>query len=164
MPQVPTPGDSPGLSKWIIGCLVVARFAGAVPVIGIVYVGIVTPPIEVLSGAQLPQRFASTIRDLGLLESDEQIIYFYSDAIIDITEGFYLLTDRKVVVYSTLYDEPAILVPFSDISKLDVEFDESFLTDSMIWITRENDSTVSFPVSSEKGGDKQFYEALEARE
>lgn len=163
MPQVPKPGDSHGLSKWIIGCVVIACFIGAIPIIGFTYIGVMGPPIEVIAGAQVPQRFTGTIRDLGLLEADEEIVYFYSDALVDITAGFYLLTDRKVVVYSTLYEEPAILVPFGDISKLDVEFDDSFLTDSMIWITRKNDSTVSFPVSSEQGGDRQFYEALEAR-
>ena len=82
---------------------------------------------------------------------------------MDITDGFYLLTDRKVVVYSTTYFEPAILIPFDDIQELSIEYDESFFTDSVVWITRADGSTVSFPVSSEGGGDKRFYKALVER-
>lgn len=128
------------------------------------YVGVAGPEIEVLAGPQVQARFMDTIRATGVLESDEEIIFFYSDAVLDITTGFYLLTDRKVVVYSTAYSEPALLVPFGDIQELDIEYDEGFFTDSVVWVTRTDGSTVSFPLSSEGGGDRRFYEALAERQ
>ena len=79
------------------------------------YVGTVGPDTKVLSGRQVPARFLAQIRELDLLEPNEQIQYFYSDALVNIEDGFYLLTDRKVVVYSRTYEEPAVLVPFCEI-------------------------------------------------
>lgn len=118
------------------------------------------PDTKVLPGRQVPARFVSQIRSLGVLEADEQIEYFYSDALFDIEDGFYLLTDRKVVVYSCDYEVPAVIVPLSEIADLSVTYDNSFFTDSLIRIISSDETAVTFPVSSEGGGDKTFYMAL----
>lgn len=146
----------------IAGAVGFALLTGAFLVF-IFYIGTAGVPVEVLAGAQLPTDYLETIRETGVLDDDEDVVFFYSDALMDIRDGFYLLTDRKVVVYSATYSDPAIPVPFDDIRDLEVEFDDSFLADSTVWITRSDGSTVSFPLSSERGGDKRFYEALEVR-
>ncbi|MCH7910987.1 MAG: hypothetical protein IIB38_15405 [Candidatus Hydrogenedentes bacterium] len=152
-----------GVIKFVIVASIGIVFLMSALIAFVFYVGVAGPEIEVLAGTQVPTRYVDTIRNLGVLDRDEEIIFFYSDALVDITDGFYLLTDRKVVVYSTTYSEPAILIPFDDIQELNIEYDESFFTDSAIWITRTDGSAVSFPVSSEAGGDKRFYEALVER-
>ena len=143
--------------------------AGALAVLAVVVVGVVAllvyiaeagPGTSIITGAQIPERFLSQIRNLGVLEEGERIRYFYSDAAIDIEDGFYLLTDRKVVVYSSAYEVPAILIPFSQIGNVEVEFNESFWADGEITLTLEDGTVVSFPISSDGGKDKKFYEAL----
>ena len=135
----------------------------AVLIMGLlVYAVLVGPDIEVVPGAQVPQRFLSKIRALDLLEPGERVRFFYSDAFINIEEGFYLFTDRKVVVYKKEYEQPAVVVPFSEIKNMDIEFSGSTWEDSHVYLTLADDSVVSFPVSSEGGGDKRFYESLKA--
>lgn len=152
-----------GVIKFVIVSGVACMFLMGAFVSFVFYVGAAGPEIEVLAGAQVQARFMDTIRGTGVLASDEEVIFFYSDAILDITDGFYLLTNQKVVVYSTAYSKPALLVPFDEIEELSIEYDEGFFTDSVIWITCTDGTTVSFPVSSEGGGDRRFFEALAER-
>ena len=144
---------------WILGG--VFAFL-AVALVGLlVYAFIVGPDIEVVPGAQVPQKFLSKIRALDLLEPGEQVRFFYSDAFINIIEeGFYLFTDRKVVVYKREYEQPALVLPFAEIKGMDIEFSRSTWEDSQVYLKLADDGVVSFPVSSEGGGDKRFYEAL----
>jgi hypothetical protein len=79
---------------------------------------------------------------------------------MDIEEGFYLLTDRKVVVYSRRFEEPAILVPFDEIVEVEGDWSDDWLTDSQITLLLKDDTYVTFPASMEGGGDKRMYEAL----
>ena len=140
---------------WILGGSV--TFV-AVALIGLLaYAFIVGPDIEVVPGAQVPQRFLSKIRALDLLEPGERVRFFYSDAFINIEEGFYLFTDRKVIVYKKEYEQPAVVVPFSEIKDIDINFAESTWEDSQVYLTLADESVVSFPVSSEAGGEKRFY-------
>lgn len=127
------------------------------------YVGMVGPDTKVLPGRQLPARFLAQIRELNVLEPDEQIQFFYSDALINIEEGFYLVTDRKLVVYSRAFDEPAILVPFSDIEEIEGDFSDSWFVDSAVTVTLTDGTYVSFPASAEAGGDRMMYEALKKK-
>ncbi len=159
-------GASPaggGRSKkwlWILGGSVAA--AGALVIAGLMYIGLMGPGTKVIPGAQVPGRFVSQVRDLGLLDPSEQIRFFYSDALVDIEEGFYLFTDRKVVVYKREYEEPAMVIPFSSIREMDAEWTDSTWIDSQIALTLDDDSVVWFPVSSEDGGDREFFRALRA--
>ncbi|MCG8405611.1 MAG: hypothetical protein MI923_10480 [Phycisphaerales bacterium] len=125
------------------------------------YIGMKGPDTKVVPGRQLPARFVSEIQGLNLLEQREQIEFFYSDALMDIKDGFYLLTDRKVIIYSQYYyGDPAWVIPFSEIADLSVNYDDSFWADSLISITLTDETVATFPVSSEAGGDKRFYNAL----
>ena len=157
--------EGSGMSKGVKVFLSIVGGGAAVLIVGVlsllVYIGAVGPKTFIISGQQMDKRFSSTIQDLGVLEEGEQIVFFYSDALIDIENGFYLLTDRKVLVYSAEWVEPAIPVAFSDIEDLDVVYDDSFFVDSQIMITLKNGDYVTFPVSSENGGDKKFFDALE---
>ncbi|MEE9295652.1 MAG: hypothetical protein V3W34_11915 [Phycisphaerae bacterium] len=138
----------------VLGAVTLAIFATCI------YIGVQGPDTKVLSGRQLPARFMAQIRALNLLEPEEQIHYFYSDALLNIEEGMYLLTDRKVVIYSRSYDDPALIIPFSEIVDVEVTFSESWLEDSVIGLSLVDDTYASFPVSREGGGDKRVYEAL----
>ena len=161
MPKEEDMGISKGIKSffWIAGGGVVALVVIVLSVL--VYIGTVGPDTFIVSGQQMNERFVTTIQDLEVLEEGEQILFFYSDALLDIEEGFYLLTDRKVLVYSAEWVEPAIPVRFDEIEDLDVVYDESFFVDSRIMITLKNGDYVTFPVSSEQGGDKKFFAALE---
>ena len=145
---------------WVLTALLLI-FVG-LPLGIIIYAGVVGPETMVVSGRQISARYVERISELGLLERGEKIHYFYSDALFDIEDGMYFLTDRKVVLYCADWHEPRIALPFSKIADMELVADESFLTDSTIVLTLDDKTDVTFPVSSEGGGDRRFFEALKA--
>ena len=146
--------------KWLVVCGLVFGLLTFGLFATCIYVALTSPDTKVLPGRQVPARFVSQIRKLDLLEAGEQIKYFYSDGLLNIEEGFYMLTNRKVVIYSRSYDKLAILVPFADIADLDADFSDSWVVDSVIFLRLTDGTDVSFPVSVEAGGDRKMYEAL----
>jgi hypothetical protein len=141
----------------VIGTLLMIAVCG-----GLIWFGANSPPTHVLAGSNLRAEYEQTINDLGLLEPGETIQYFYSDALMDIEEGMYFFTDRKLVIYSTLIDpdHPADAVPLHAIVNLELQRDESFMFDSTI-LFETDDFVYEFPVSSERNGDRRFFSALQ---
>jgi len=81
-----------------------------------------------------------------------------------IKEGFYYVSDRKVVIYNDDgRSEPLIVVPFDEIETVTLERDESFLIDSEITLELKNGDWVYFPVSSERNRDKKFADEIKKR-
>ena len=132
-------------------------------VVALAVVGAVMPDTAVCTGPQIPKRFVTTIRSLDLLEEGEAIRYFYSDAVFDIEAGLYFVTDQKLVLYSSGWEEPEIIIPLNEITSLHAVYDDSFLGDSMIYVTTHAGMEVSFPLSSYKGGDRRFVEAIKQK-
>ena len=132
------------------------------PVGFVFYVGVVGPDTKAVPGRQVPARYLERISQLRLLDRGEKIRYFYSDAFLDIENGMYFFTDRKVVLYCTDWQDPRIIVPFSKVVNIEAEFNDSFMEDSLIILTLDDQSAVTFPVSSEAGGDRRLFKALKA--
>lgn len=103
------------------------------------------------------------MRSLGLLEEDEKIVYFYTDAFIDIKEGLYFVSDRHLVLYSKQWEEPRTIIKFEDIVGIDVDYDKSFFEDSYVTVETAAGFELVFPVSSEKGRDKKFVGYIESK-
>jgi hypothetical protein len=127
----------------------------------LVHVGSVGPDTKVYTGNEVPARFTDTLRELALLEPGEQIRYFYSDALKDIRDGCYFVSDRKVAVYKRDAATPATLVKFDQIADAQLAASGSTWTDGSITLTLNDGQTVGFPVSSEQGRDKQFLKAIQ---
>lgn len=142
----------------ILGYILVSLFA--ILLIGVFTIGVIAPETSVYLGHQVPKKYKKEIQSLELLDSDETIKYFYTDGFLDIKDGLYFVTDKNLVVYCQVWDEPATIISFDEITKLDVEYDNSFVNDSYINIETIDGLEISFPVSSEKKRDKLFYEYL----
>ena len=135
----------------------------AIIIIALIASGLIGPDTAVYTGHQIPKRFMTTIRSLNLLEEDEQIRYFYSDALYDTKTGFYFVTDRNLILYSISWEEPETVIPFDQIESLDVQYDDSFWEDSYVFVTTSSGMEISFPVSSDKGLDKKFVKAIQEK-
>jgi hypothetical protein len=141
---------------------------GCVSIIGLIFIAFVTilfsgPDTAVYPGRQIPKKYMKTIRSLNLLQEDEQIRYFYSDALFDIKTGLYFVTDRNLIAYSSSWEEPETIIPFDQIVSLVVQYDDSFWDDSYVMVTTLSEMEISFPVSSENGLDKKFVEAIQEK-
>jgi hypothetical protein len=162
VPPPPAPPRKKGLPGWAwaligVGALVLLSCGGLLAFL--VHVGTVGPETKVYAGNEVPARFADTLRELNLLEPGEQIRYFYSDALKDIRDGCYFVSDRKV--YKRDSATPATLVKFDQIADVQLAASDSTWTDGSITLTLRDGQTVGFPVSSEQGRDKLFLKAIQ---
>lgn len=119
-----------------------------------------SPDTYVYLGNQMPKTYIEEIRNLNLLENNEKIKYFYSDGFYDIKEGFYFVTDQKLVAYNESWEEPETIIFFNEIISLDIEYNDSFYEDSFIMLETTDGMELDFPVSSERKRDKDFYNYL----
>lgn len=129
-------------------------------VIGLLFTGCNTPETWVYLGGEVPKKYMEEVMSLGLLEKDEEMEYFYSDGLFDIKEGFYFVTDQKLVAYSEAWEEPKTVIPYGEIRKLDFEHNSSLFKDSYILVETKDDMFLEFPVSSEKKRDRAFFNFL----
>jgi len=150
---------------WIllgVGAFTVLLCGGAV--LALVYAVARGPETSVYTGNQVPRRYVEAIREVGALNDGETILYFYSDALADVRDGFYFVSDEKVAVYSqTAAGSPLTAVPFDQIADLQLFRNESFFEDSQITLELKDGTPVSFPVSSEYDKDQEFFDAIAQR-
>lgn len=118
------------------------------------------PSTEVIPGEFLKKEYMEFMKQEGLISPREKIDYWYSDAFLDFKKGFYFITENKVVMYSSDWVEPAIVIPYSDIADIQYYFSDSFYVDSEITLILKDFSALGFPVSSENSGDKRFVQRL----
>jgi hypothetical protein len=112
----------------------------------------------------VPKRFITIMRDVGALEDGERIDFFYSDNFSDIRDGFYFVSDRRVVIYAQdAGDTPLTSVAFDQIAQADLVRDTSFIDDSEIILELHDGRVLLFPVSSERDRDIFFHQAIERR-
>lgn len=152
--------DKKGISKPIniIGLCFAVIFAGLL--IFFTIAATIGPSGEIYVGRQIPKKFMRTIRSLNLLQEDEDIVYFYSDAMIDIKSGIYFVTNRNLVVYSDKWEPPETFIPYDQIESISVEYSDSFFDQTMVFIKTYSGIEVFFPLSKGKGMDKLFVESI----
>jgi hypothetical protein len=160
-PPAPRAGTNP--LWWVFGAgiaFLVVCCGGLVA--GLAYVGVVGPETSVYVGNQVPERFLKTAREVRALEEGEQVRFFYSDGFTNIRDGFYFVSDQKVVIYIEDGRElPLTAIPLDKIEHVELSRDESFLNDSEITIETTDGDYFAFPVSSEFDRDEAFFRAIE---
>ena len=128
--------------------------------IALAVIGTLGPETSIYEGADVPERFVDTLTELGLLEEGERIRYMYSDSLLHLEEGVYLLTDRNLSLYVESWDPPELILPLETITSFEVEFVDGFLLDSTAHVEALDGSSATFPLSSEFDRDHAFAEAL----
>ena len=101
-------------------------------------------------------------KEVGGLQTGENVEFFYSAGFTDVKEGFTYVSDQKVVVYDPEGNPPLVSIDYGDIQGLELERADSSLLDSVIAVVLE-DSYILIPVASEKDRDIDFFEAIEGR-
>lgn len=151
------------MKKIVIAIVILGACTAGLGLVWLFYLGSVGPEIYVVSGQQITKAQSAIIEELGLLDDSERIRFFYSDALTDIKEGMYLVTDRKLVLYNENWVEPRLVAPFASIKDVQLDRNESFFEDSLLNVMLENGETWTLPLSSERGNDKVFYEYLASK-
>lgn len=144
--------------------IVLSSLLGVVVVVGVVFMILSMARMGegvVLTGQQMKASHAEVVRSLEILEPEEEIRYFFTDAMWDIKDGFYLLTNKNVVLFSQQWAQPMIQISFDQIARLEVYYSDSWLEYSTVVLDLVNTSDASFPLGPDNGGDHNFVEALE---
>jgi len=143
----------------VIGTLMVgscATLLGAT-----IYLGATSPETKVYASNEIPDDYATVLKDLRLVDPGETVIWFYSDALGDVRDGFSFVSDRKVVVYDgSRTASPATVVPFSEIVDAELHRDTSWVMDSTITLMLRDGRSVAFLVSSELDRDRHVFETI----
>lgn len=120
----------------LIGCLV-AVVGGFVLVMGLglgIYFAIekgFVLPERLVTGEEIAGRLETQLREFAI-EEDEQILWYYSTALIDVRADGNLLTDRRVIAF---YSDPRTdeqkreEVALADIRSIEVKFESDFAID-----------------------------------
>lgn len=154
-----------GLVWWLVAGFAVVAVLGCAGILGaIAYLGTYAPETAVYTGNRVPSRFRDVAVEVGALDEDETILFFYSDAVLNVRNGFYFVSDKKVAIYlPEAGDEPLTTIAFDQIVDLDFSPSDSFFFDSEITLYLDDGRVISFPVSSDHGRDWQFFEAIQQR-
>jgi hypothetical protein len=151
------------MKKLLVIFLLLTGLIGAAVTGGLVYVGLVGPETRVVAGHEVSKHQAKIIGQLGLLQPGERIQYFYSDAVVDIRNGMYFVTDRRLVLYCKDWEKTSQEAVFGEISRIEGELKDSFWEDSTIHVTLKGGETLEFPLSNEKGGSRRFFDYLKSK-
>lgn len=121
------------------------------------------PNSQAIPGSRLMGKDLALLKDYGLLEEDEEVIYFYSGGIFSIAEDGNFFTDRKVVSYEQAVDSDDIysgMAYYDEIADIEVRYSQSFIEDTVITIKPRHEEEFQLIVSSEAGLDKTFVKLL----
>lgn len=132
--------------------------------VAVTYIALMGPGMKVIGGQEIPPRLLARMNELVSLGSDEKIQFFYSDALVDIADGFYVLTDQRVILYSNTQElslfGSRLLVPFSAIDAVEAHFSDNPAEDTVIEVVLADGPIYYFPASTEDAGDRKMFSYL----
>lgn len=134
-------------------------------IVGLLSVFQIIPTAEVISGEKVSQKHKNVLISNGILNEDEDLLYFYSDGLTSILENSStgsLLTDNAVVMYTV--DETGELkiyeITLGEISSIKQLQDGSFYEDSEYKIHDLTGNWLIVTLSNLENGDTKFIEQL----
>ncbi len=123
------------------------------------------PNTKVVSGNDLPQRQKTTLINNGIINKNDDILYFYSEGFLSILDGGQLITQDSLIAYQK--DEDQLLeiwdMKLSNIKDIEFQEDGSDFSYSIYKIIGNEQSEYEYLfilLSTEDDGDKKFIEEL----
>ncbi|MEM7167704.1 MAG: hypothetical protein AAF581_19795 [Planctomycetota bacterium] len=124
----------------------------------------VFPDSKAVPGSRVEARLRPFLATHGLLDPDEHIVYYYSDAVFSYEEDGNYFTDKRAVSYWTDEDEFCVeAAMFDEIIGIYGDMSEGLLENAMITIERKGGGEFTLWVSGEAGGDDEFLRLLKQR-
>lgn len=119
-----------------------------------------SPDTFVYSGNQIPARFVDTAREQGVVSDNENVLFFYSDAFLDVEKAMYILTDQHLVLCNQEWTAPKKVIAFNEIVDVAATWSSQWIVDSMVSVELNDGSVWTFPLSMENGTDRRFVDKL----
>lgn len=125
------------------------------------YIGFNSPPVHVAPGSGMSQDHAKDLDSLGLLDPGETVFYYYSDALVDIKDSVYLLTDRRLILHNQAWAKPTWKIEFHRIEGVDLKRYDSVYEDNLVKVLLASGEEVDFPLSNDGDRDLDFIKQLQ---
>ena len=121
----------------------------------------ILPNTQVMSGRQLPGHVVSMLKERGLLQEGEEVIYYYSTALFSYADDGNYFTENRVVSY---WQEggafSAEQARYEEIEDIEVEHSNFYLDDTQVTIKRKDGTGFILLVSAEEEKDHQFVDSV----
>lgn len=127
--------------------------------------GVITST-RVQAGSEIKTEDVIDLRSNGIIASDENIDYFYSQGLTSILESGNILTKDRVILYVTDESEGLQVyeIPLNEITDVVLESQGDTLNDSVYKVTtKDPDQWLKLFLSVEQKGDQKFVTALRDR-
>jgi len=124
------------------------------------------PSTTVVDGSRLSESDLVFLKEEGLIEDNERILYFYSNGILSIKDDGQFISDGYVVSYYRNPEDGELYggnVAYENIEDVSVEWSSSFLDDTIVRVTDIDNNEFELWVSSEAERDKIFVDELMMR-
>jgi hypothetical protein len=153
----------------LIGC---GGCAGAV--VGLVLLAVVVlavgfetgylPDDRALARGRIPHRALSVMREHGIIDPQEEVLYYYSDGLFSYLEDGNLFTPERVITYQTTDDHLSVYsATYPEIESIEFEPSEDWYENSVITVTCTDGDWLILVVSRTNGGDRRFHQQLRER-
>jgi|GEM_PF-2706458 len=146
--------------KWVI---ISGSIVAAVLFI-LVGIGLLAPPVGVVAGEELAERFKKKLVSAEIIGENETISYFYTPAIMDVSAEGTLITDERIILY--MPDENGAVsvyyLDLKDVRNIHEIQKGSFVDDSVYRIeTDEAEKWMQVPLSVDSDGHLLFVKDVE---
>jgi hypothetical protein len=122
------------------------------------------PPTDVIPGTALTIEDYEFLISEGIVESSEEIIWFYSGGVFSIFEDGNLVTDWRVISYQ-MYDGKRWVASaeYHRIKELDVIRRGSTFRDTLVSVKSKDHSSFELAVTAKSDGDEMFIREIRRR-
>lgn len=130
----------------------------------LVMLGTLGPPTSVVTGAAMRASDMQYLVEAGLLEGNEEVLYFYSTGLFSSRGEGAFASNLGVTSYWTDPITEELMVAFlryGEIVEIETNYSSHALEDTVVRIVGDEDSWFTFFLSSEDGGDRRFMDEVE---
>jgi len=115
------------------------------------------PPSHVIPGSEVTPEDYKFLLTEGIIDPEEEIVWFYSGGVFSIEEDGNLVTDKRVISYQIFGEERWVAAAhFNQIKELEVIRRGSFFRGTLFTINTKDRATFEVLVSAKKNGDDVF--------
>lgn len=126
----------------------------------------VIPSTRVQSAGEIPASDIASLLDEGVIYSDDQVRYFYSQGLTSVLESGNILTQDRVIFYYLDEAEGMLVyeIPVNEITEVTLEQQGDMTNDSVYKVsTADPDKWIKLFLSVEQKGDQKFVSALRSQ-
>src|SRR5262249_40076890 len=122
---------------------------------------IVSPENVPVAAANISEKQRKTLRDLNVLQADEDVELFCPTGMFSIREGGVVITDGRLVTYSTSGSNQSFLL--REIESIDYTPAANMLREGHFTVTNDDGKVMSFTINGMHKGDQLFHRTLQRR-